>query len=182
MVIACCVGTGVGAAYSLRNNNLRMLDLREAVFKADESGTGLNESLSELQQYVTTHMNTALPKLGDEKAIQLKSTYDRLVSAEAARVSAERVKITNEATAHCEASLPSVKLTERARCVQEYVEARPVSSVAIPKELYTFDFVSPFWAPDTAGLLIVGFIFFSVVLIIRTAVGYFVSRTLKRSM
>ena len=170
--------SGLLALYTLRQNNLTMLRKREAVFTADQSGVGLEETLRELQIYVTGHMNTRLPKLGDEKAVQLKYTYERLVAAEEARTSSERVRITNEATAICEASLPSVVLTQRAACVQNYIAARPVAERNIPEELYSFDFVSPVWSPDVAGWLVVFFFLVSFLLAIRIVVGISVRRAL----
>lgn len=152
------ITSGIIAGYTLRQNNLRMLELREAVFEADESGGDVNAALTELQQFVTTTMNTSLPKLGEEKAIQLKSTYEKMVAAEQARVASERQRVTQEATAYCEATLPNVRLTERVPCVQNYIAARPVVEKTIQKDLYTFDFVSPRWSPDLAGMALILFI------------------------
>lgn len=160
-----------------------MLSLRDAVFAADAAeGGDVSGALSNLQRYVTAHMNTSLPKLGDEKAIQLKYTYDRLVAAEDQRVSAERVSIADAAAAFCESALPNVRLTVRAQCVQEYIEVRPVTARTIPKELYTFDFVSPLWSSDAAGWLVVSFIIASVVLLVRVVSGILVRRSLKRGI
>ncbi len=146
------VVSGLFAGLSLRQNNLRMLELRSEVFRVDEAGGDINTALSNLQQYVTTTMNTSLPKLGDQKAIQLKYTFERLQKAEEERVAAERQRINQEAVVACEAALPNVPLTSRVPCVQQYIADRPVVAKSIPKELYTFDFVSPRWSADAAGL------------------------------
>ena len=44
----------------LRQNNERMITLREAVIVADKQGGDVESSLRELRQYVSTHMNTNL--------------------------------------------------------------------------------------------------------------------------
>jgi hypothetical protein len=129
-----------------------MLELRSEVFRVDEAGGDVNTALSNLQQYVTTTMNTSLPKLGDQKAVQLKYTFERLQKSEEERVATERQRINQEAVAACEAALPNVPLTSRVPCVQQYIADRPVASRNIPKELYTFDFVSPRWSADAAGI------------------------------
>ncbi len=174
--------SGIVAGYTLRQNNLTMLRLREEVFTADETGVEVNERLIALQQYVTTHMNTELPKLGEEKAIQLKKTYETLVSAETARVSAERQRIATEATTYCEATLPSVRLTERVGCVASYTAARPVSEKPIPKELYTFDFVSPAWSPDIAGFSLALFLALSASIGIAIIVKILVRNSIKKNV
>lgn len=156
-----------------------MLRLRDAVFVADEKDQGVNEALRELQSFVVSHMNTNLPKLGDEKAIQLKFTYERLIKTENDRVSTERARIASEATAYCEAALPSVRLTERAKCVEDYIAARPVTLRDIPKDLYSFDFVSPSWSPDIAGWSLVAAILAALYLVIRLIGGVFIKRSLR---
>lgn len=174
--------SGIVGGYSLRQNNLTMLRLREDVFSADQSGADVNESLIALQQFVTTHMNTELPKLGDEKAIQLKNTYETLLNAETARVSAERQRIATEATNYCESALPSGRLTDRVACVASYTSERPVNDRRIPKELYTYDFISPAWSPDFAGLSLVLFALLSAVVFVYVSVRLLVRRSIKKNL
>lgn len=129
-----------------------MLDLREAVILADQSGQGVYDRLAELQGFVTSHMNANPPKLGSEPAIQLKSTYERAKEAERARVSAERATIANDATVYCEANFRNVQLSRRAECVANYIADRPVEERVIVSDLYRYDFVSPRWTADNAGV------------------------------
>lgn len=173
------VGSLAGAVYQLRQNNLEMLRLREAVFRADESNGDVNGALNNLRNYVAQHMNTPLPKLGDEKQIQLKYTYDRLVAAEQQRVSTAREKVTADATAECERQLPQVRLTERVKCVQAYIQAHPVTEQTIVKELYTFDFVSPKWSPDLAGWLLVVSALCGAVLLLQLIVTLLVRSSIR---
>jgi hypothetical protein len=141
--------------YALRANNVKMLELRDAVIAADESGIAVYERLGELQQHVAAHMNATPPRLGSEPSIQLKNSYDRARAMESARVSAERTNIANEATQYCESSLQSARLSARASCVADYIAARPVQERPVVADLYRYDFVSPRWTPDLAGIMLV---------------------------
>ena len=138
---------------ALRNNNLQMIRLREQVFTADEKGDHVEQALDNLRAFVYSHMNTNLNSggLSIKPPIQLKYTYDRLVSAEKQRVSAKTTAIAADATKYCEAHHPAGHIQERAKCVQQYISDRPVAEQTVPKELYQFDFVSPIWSPDVAG-------------------------------
>lgn len=174
------IGAGSSTAYYLRQNNLQMLELREAVFVADKDNSDIASALSKLQLFVVSHMNTALPKLGDQKAIQLKYTYERLTTAEEARVSSARATLSAEATSHCQALHAGQSFAVRSQCVEDYYAAHPVDSVAIPKELYAFDFITPLWVADRAGisLLITAALF--LVLLYRI-VSYLIVRKSLRS-
>lgn len=170
-------GSGGLSAFLLRQNNLKMLELRDKVFAADKSGQKVYDSLNTFQRYVTTHINSSPPKLDSQSAIQLKYTYDRTVAAEAARVATARQQMTSEATSYCETQYAAVRLTQRAQCVQDYVAARPITTATINKDLYSYNFSSPSWSPDRAGYSLVFFIgftvFFAAYLIIYTKVRRF---------
>lgn len=167
ILILLFVGSASLAAYNLRQNNLKMLDLREAVFLADKDDGDTAAALSELQLFVVSHMNTTLPKLGSQKAIQLKYTYERRLAVEEARTSAARTALSNEATEYCQKTFASASFAVRSQCVQDYFAARPVATTEIPKELYAYDFVTPLWVPDRAGLSLLAALFFGLVLILR---------------
>ena len=141
------------AAGALRQNNLNMLKLRDAVFIADKSGIGVEESLRSLRNYVSGHMNTELPKLGSEKAIQLKYSYDRKVSEELKRFQDESAAVSAKAKSSC-TSLKTELL--KVDCEQAYIKSHPVNPVAdIHPEEYSIEFVSPVWSFDLAGWLII---------------------------
>ena len=144
-----CLALGI---YGLRANNLRMAELRTAVYEADRTNDDIQGALTELQRYVTAHMNTDLSG-GSNNAvyppIQLKYTYERLQEAESKK-SNEPVYI--EAQAHCEAANPTdFSGRTRVPCIQEYVQSHGVQQKIIPDALYKYDFVSPSWSPDLAG-------------------------------
>jgi hypothetical protein len=166
--LLCCVFVHVIA---LRANNIRMAELRDAVYVADEKGEGVEEALQNLRAFVNSHMNTKLDAgKGIYPPIQLKHTYDRLVKAEQDRVSAANAKIYTDAQNHCERVNPtSVLGRDRVGCIEEYVKSHgAVQPRTIPDALYKFDFVSPRWSPDLAGWSLVA----AAVLLFLTALRF----------
>lgn len=160
---------------ALRNNNLQMIRLREAVFVADEKGEGVEGALNDLRSYVYGHMNTDLSSgpTSIKPPIQLKYTYERLTEAEDEKVAQKNQEVTAQATTVCEARHPAGQIQQRARCVQAYITNNTVqrSAEKVPKELYQFDFVSPRWSPDFAGFSVVITVLLFILLIMRVVIG-----------
>ncbi len=145
---------GVASIYSLRNNNLMMIDLRNAVYGADQSGNDVNGALNKLRSYVYAHMNTNLSSGGNtiKPPIQLKYTYERLAQAEQTRLKAANAQVYTDAQNFCQAQNPTdFSGRNRVPCVAEYVTSHGVQAHPVPAALYQFDFVSPTWSPDLAG-------------------------------
>lgn len=169
------------AVTALRQNNLTMIRLREAVIAADEKGEGTEEALEALRQYVYVHMNTDLTT-GDNAIrppIQLTKTYERLVKSERERVASINKKVSDEAVAICEQKFPAGQLRDgRVPCVQEYITNNSAKEQPITKELYQFDFVSPVWSPDLAGWSLV----LSAVLFMLLALRFSLELWLKRQL
>ncbi len=144
--------------FALRANNLGMVELRSTVYTADKAGKDVEQPLRKLRSYVYAHMNTALAsgRNAVHPPIQLKYTYERLVAKENARVVKANSEIYSDAQKYCEAAVP-VGFSGRYRltCVQQYVTTHGTKSQPIPKNIYQFDFVSPKWSPDLAGLSMV---------------------------
>lgn len=160
----------------LRANNMRMIELRQAVYAADEQDGDVEAALRALRQHVYGHMNTNVRSgsTTSEPPIQLVGRFNRAVAAEQARIAASggsnRVYV--EAQKACEN--PNVPLTVRAKCVQDYVAANGASVPQLqlpPKEIYTFDFVSPRWSPDAAGVSLVFAVVFTCLLAVRLLFG-----------
>lgn len=153
-VLAAAVVFGVIAVFALRQNNLRMDQLRQQVYAADENNGDIESALENLRDFVTTHMNTSLSS-GDSvyPPIQLKYTYARLVQAAGQKASDANNGVYRDAQKYCEKKIPTgFSGRYRLDCIEKYVEdhgGAPVSS--IPDSLYKFDFVSPMWSPDVAG-------------------------------
>lgn len=146
---------GVICIFSLRNNNLTALKLRDKVNQVDEQNGDIESALRELRSYIHSHMNTDLSSGPNaiKPPIQLKYRYERLVKAEQEKLGTESAKIYTEAQAECEKRFPvGLSGSGRIPCITEYVSSRGVQpSSTIPDSLYKFDFVSPKWSPDLAG-------------------------------
>lgn len=168
--ISCLVCIG-----ALRGNNLHMVELRDAVYIADKENKDVSGALTNLQRYVTSHMNTDLTpgRNAVYPPIQLKYTYERLQAANAG--SASNAQVYSDAQAHCEA-LNSTDFSGRNRvpCIQEYVKSHGGTvPKAVPDSLYKFDFLSPRWSPDLAGWTAV-----STLALLTAAIGLFIFRKL----
>jgi len=143
----------VSAVLSLRDNNIRMLELRDKVFEADKNDSGLIQALDELRKHVTSNMNSDLPKLGDSKAIQLKYSYERAVSKEQDRYQKDVNDIGQDAKKYC---LSSINELSRVECEQNYITKNPAPELKkVYPEQYSIEFISPRWSFDLAGWLIV---------------------------
>ena len=169
------------AIWQLRENNLKMLDLKQAVITADEQRGDVEKALKELQLYVYGHMNTRMRSSGSsEPPIQLINRYNQLVATEQARIA----NISNVSSdlyqrAQAECNKPEISLSVRNQCVNNYYVANGGGGSYIklpPKELYTYDFASPRWSPDTAGVSIILAAVSLVLLIIRLVVGFIIKR------
>lgn len=163
-----CLAFALIGVFALRNNNLEMIRLRNEVIAADEKGDGVEEALYRLRKHVYSHMNTSLSDdSGIYPPVQLTKTYERLLDSERQRVSSFNKKVLDDAVALCEQKFPAGELRNgRVQCVQDYVSSNTISENQIPKELYQFDFVSPKWSPDLAGLsLLASSLFFFLFLI-----------------
>jgi hypothetical protein len=171
---------GLIAVLALRQNNITALRLRENVVKVDQENGDVEGALRTLRQYVYSHMNTNLSTgNGIYPPIQLKYTYERLVATEKNRVSDENAKIYNDAQNYCEAKFPKgLSGSGRIPCIQQFIDSHGVKERAIPDSLYKFDFVSPPWSPDLAGLSIVAAGVFGVLAVARFGLEYWLRHTL----
>lgn len=175
------IASSVIFIWAYRQNNLNMIELRQAVFAADEQNGDVEATLRELREYVYGHMNTQLAT-GDtaiRPPIQLKNRYERLLVAEKERVSVANEQIYTAAQADCESRFPQgLSGSGRIPCIQEYVAGHGVKEQPIPKELYQFDFVSPAWSPDLAGWSLVATVLFGLTFILRFGLQLWLKHTL----
>jgi hypothetical protein len=149
------------AVFALRDNNLHMVQLREAVYTADKNNGDIEGALQDLRTYVTGHMNTSL-SAGNNTVyppIQLKYTYERLVEAAGAQAANGNTTLYADAQKYCEKQIPTgFSGSNRLACIEQYIDAHGAGSNPVPNipdSLYKFDFASPRWSPDLAGLSIV---------------------------
>jgi len=142
---------------ALRSNNQQMIELRQAVFTADEQDGDVEKALKDLREHVYSHMNTSLTA-GDNAIrppIQLKYRYERLVIAEKTKQNVNNETIYTDAQNYCEQQISSgFSGSNRLQCIRDYIDRNgtQTTDVSIPDDLYKFDFVSPTWSPDLAGL------------------------------
>lgn len=177
IIITGLVFFGFLSVLALRQNNLKMLQLKETVIKVDESGGDVEQALTDLRNHVFSHMNTNMRTSdSSELPIQLASRYNKYIAEQQAKLTASgQADIYTKAQASCEQTSPT--LTERVNCIQIYVAENggQLSEINFPpKDLYTFDFASPKWSPDVAGFSIVLTIIFTVLLIIRLILGFII--------
>lgn len=156
----------------LRQNSLTTARLRQVVITADQQGGDSEKALRELRSFVFAHMNTDLSSgpTPIKPPIQLKGQYERLLAAEKERVKQKNVAVTAEAEAACASQFPSNgPNVARVTCAQDYIAQNATKERAIPGELYKFDFKSPAWSPDLAGISLLlscaGFVLFALRLI-----------------
>jgi hypothetical protein len=159
---------------ALRGNYLTMVDLREKVYQADQSGQNVEQALQDLRSHVNAHMNTSLTSGADSiyPPIHLKETYERLKKAEQDRVNQVNSSVYTQAQAHCEQLYPgSFSGGPRVPCIEQFVKEHGTTAKPISDALYKFDFASPTWSPDLAGWCIVLSIFFLALAVVRFLLG-----------
>lgn len=165
------------SVFALRSNYQTMVSLRADVFAADERGGGqdgnVEQALQKLRSFVTQHMNTSLStSSGVYPPIQLKHTYQRLVQAEQARVNAINSQVYTDAQRFCEAKYPkSFSGGPRVPCIEQYVKDHGASPHEITADLYKFNFATPRWSPDLAGISLVLSVVFLVLAVLRFMLG-----------
>lgn len=161
--------------FGLRQNSLKVVELRDAVYAADEQNGDVEGALRDLRGFVYSHMNTNLSSgnFSIKPPIQLKHRYERLASAEAERVKALNIEIQKKAESLCAAQHPGAGFNSaRVSCIAEYMRVNAATENDVPSELYKFDFVSAPWSFDAAGIGLLGALIFFAIFILRLAVGW----------
>jgi hypothetical protein len=141
----------------LRQNNQRMIVLREAVFAADKKGGDIESALGELRYYVSRHMNTNLSAGANavHPPIQLKYTYERIQAARQQALGQNNSSLYGQAQETCNQQGQTGSAQETISCIQNFMAARGVQLEDVPDALYKFDFMSAKWSPDLAGWSII---------------------------
>ena len=169
------------AATFLRLNNIGMIERRSAVLAADEAGNteDMKRRLYDLQQYVSSHMNTDMGR-----GIYLEAQYNRDRQAAydaAAAASSSGQNIYKQITDSCRAQFNA--WAPYFQCVQDRLDTSapaqdPSENLVLPRpESYRHVFVSPVWSADFAGLsvLVAGVL---VVMILARLTGLAILRFL----
>lgn len=149
-----------------------MVERRTAVVSADESGDQDNivRRLYDLQQYVSSHMNTDMGK-----GIYLEASYKRdsqkALDAAASEQNANG-NIYKKAQDVCRPKFSSYS-TAYLQCTTSELAKYPAGSDLVsavkfpPPESYLHDFVSPVWSPDFAGWSVVVCAVLTLMIIVR---------------
>ena len=142
---------GVSASvYFLRQNNLKMVQLRNDVVTADSTNGDVAKAIEDLNYHVFHHMNTKIVR-----PIELVNTYNKQAAlAIQAASQGSGPDLYAEGTAQCERR--GIPLASIAQCISDYALSR--SSGGGPKEiklpdknLFIYTFAAPRWTPDAAG-------------------------------
>lgn len=187
-LLAGCIVFAVVTGFSLRQNNLTAIKLRDEVLKTDEQNGDTEVALKKLRQYVYGHMNTNLASNNSVyPPIQLKYRYERLVAAEKARVEQPKNDIYNDAQQFCEKTSPQSFIgAGRLPCIQSYIDSHPTppaqQAKTVPDGLYKYNFESPRWSPDLAGWSLVLSGLFGIVFVIRYCVERWMRHEFKSHM
>lgn len=174
------------SAFLLRQNNLHMLKLRNDVKVADEQSGDVKAALVQLQRYVGTHMNTSL---GD-KGIYLEQTYQRAYD-QAIRMALQTdlpgSAAYQQADHECRGIFSRTSsYPAYIQCVTDKVAALgpgrdPLASVHPPAiDLYRYNFASPLWTPDLAGLCVLIAAVLFIVIAGKVLLGWILSAVLRR--
>lgn len=164
--------------YFLRQNNLRMVELRDNVVKADQQNGDVAGALTELNEHVFHHMNTKIVR-----PIELVNAYNREAAAaiQAANQTSGR-DLYAEGTANCERR--GIPLASIAQCISNYAADNTTGSgpteIKLPdKNLFTYTFATPKWTPDAAGFSVLLTVVVGVWLLVRL-VEYIMVRLIVR--
>ncbi len=170
------------AVFALRANNLRMVELRNDLYAADEKGENVEQALQKLRAYVYGHMNTNLSggDTGVYPPIQLKYTYQRLQESARQKAQAQNADVYTTAQQFCESQNSSdFSGRNRVPCIEKYISEHATAKPrTVPDAMYKFDFVSPSWSPDLAGFSVVLAVLFGAAAIARIFVAVLAKRFL----
>lgn len=160
---------GAIALVSLRHNNERMVELRDAVYAADKNSGDVEGALRELREYVYGHMNTSLATGPNavHPPIQLKYTYERLQATRQQALGQNNGSLYGQAQQTCNEQGQTATAQETINCIDNFMATRGVQLEEVPDALYKFDFISARWSPDLAG--------WSLLLACISAIGFIMS-------
>lgn len=163
------------SATLLRLNNIGMLERRNAVYTADESGNKqiISDRLLDLARYVSAHMNA------DPGSIFLENSYNQDYNkALEATSKAVNANVHKQIDTLCKSRYPS-NWTAYFQCFVDQLNKTPqgqdiVKSPQLPLVAsYTHSYVSPLWSLDFAGIsILVSFVI--LLLIIAKIISYLI--------
>ena len=163
---------GFVAATFLRLNNIGMIERRTAVVNADQEGDENNtiRRLYDLQQYVSSHMNTDMGV-----GVFLDGSYYRDTQAwQAAQYGDQNANgnIYKKAQEVCAPRFSSYSAAYLQCTTSELAKypagSTPGTEAGKPQQQgYIHDYVSPVWSPDFAGWSVVACIVIALLIVVR---------------
>ena len=171
LIILLIIASFIAATF-LRLNNIGMVERRAAVLSADEAGNDdvIIQRLYDLQQYVTSHMNTDMGT-----GVYLEQSYKRDSQAALNAASADtnpNGNIYKKAQEVCGPRF-SVYSTAYLQCTTSELEKYPAADELVqaaklpPVTGYVHVFSSPAWSPDFAGWSVVVCIVLLLMIVVR---------------
>lgn len=172
------------SAFMLRQNSLHMIDRRDAVEQADEQNKDVAKALTELRNYVATHMNTSMGDRGIYLEHSYQRAYDKAVQA------AEQG---NGAAVYQQADKDCQTLFSRTSSFQAYIQcvtdkvaasgasADPVAAIKAPSaDVFRYNFTPPLWSPDAAGWSVLATVLLGFFAIVRVFFVWVIHILLRR--
>lgn len=173
------------SAYLLRQNNLGMIERRDAVKAADEDNGDVKQSLLNLQHYVSEHMNTGL---GD--GLVLQNAYQRAYNTalqNSLNTSNPNSQFYTQVELECRAVFKRThSFPAYTQCAHDKLSTLapgqdPLAKFSAPStDLFRYNYVSPLWSPDLAGLTVLLTVVVTVVIVSRS-ITYLAVRAILRS-
>ncbi len=172
-------------AYFLRQNNLRMIELRNLVKQADEQNKDIPRALANLRNYIANHMNT-----GMGNGIYLEHSYQRAYdqAVQEAGKSGAGAALYQQADHECQGLFSkTASFQAYLQCVADKITASgsaedPLAAVkAPPPDLYRYNFASPTWSPDLAGSMALLTVLLALVIIGRLVLEIGIYALLRRA-
>ena len=184
------------AVYNLRQNNLKLIDLTAAVAEADEQATDIEAALQALRNHQISHMNSGL---NQGARLQLPHKYYRDTIALYRQAvdeldNANSSALLQTAVDSCQDEIEDLGVN----CIKNHIDDLDVATAGrvelkptienlngqlaslLPKDYYRFQFASPKWSPDAAGLSILTAVGSGIGLLITITVKVVKSRRRRR--
>ena len=155
------------SAFFLRQNNLHMISLRDRVQQADQQDKSIQQSMTNLRNYIAAHMNTGMGEQGVYLQYSYQRAYDAAV-AQAVAAGGSSAVIYKDADQTCQNQFGKAAYGVYTQCVTDKVIASGAPAISTPPaDLYRFNFVSPAWSPDLAGFTLLATILVALLLLGR---------------
>ncbi len=174
---------GILSILFLRQNNLHMIERRNLVIQADEQNRDIPEAVTNLRNYIASHMNTGM---GD-KGVYLEHSYQRAYEAvvtKATQGGTTGATIYRQIDQDCQGAFPKASgFSAYVQCMTDKAATSGIAAAPLAPpsaDLYRFNFVSPAWSPDVAGFTLLGTVLLAILLVGRLLLVWVLFGLLRR--